>query len=174
MIVLPLLAILLGFLLFWGWGPTSGFSANETFARYGAIAVLAGLDTILGGLRAWGDEVFDDVVFLSGFISNVLLAAGLVALGEKFGLETGIGEGRISVMMVGAVVVFSLRIFNNLAVLRRMIIDRFRANHERRRARRAQAMGTVASAAGAGGAASGSVASSSAALGGSLPPASER
>ncbi len=145
MIVLPLLAVLLGFLLFWGWGPTSGFSANETFARYGAIAVLAGLDTILGGLRAWGDEVFDDIVFLSGFVSNVLLAAGLVAMGEKFGLETGLGEGRISVMMVGAVVVFSLRIFNNLAVLRRMIIDRFRAARQRRAARGAEATSTAAS-----------------------------
>jgi small basic protein len=48
----PLLAVLLGFLLFWG--PSSGFQTDETFARYGAIAVLAGLDTVLGGLRAWG------------------------------------------------------------------------------------------------------------------------
>ena len=163
MIVLPLLAILLGFLLFWG--PSNGFSTDETFARYGAIAILAGLDTILGGLRAWGDEAFDDVVFLSGFVTNVLLAAGLVAVGEKFGLETGVGEGRISVMMVGAVVVFSLRIFNNLAVIRRMIIDRFRAQSRRRRARR---VGASTSSATAG------TTTSGAALGSALPPASER
>lgn len=163
MIVLPLLAILLGFLLFWG--PSDGFSTDETFARYGAIALLAGLDTILGGLRAWGDEAFDDAVFLSGFVTNVLLAAGLVAVGEKFGLETGLGEGRISVMMVGAVVVFSLRIFNNLAVIRRMMIDRFRAQSRRRRARRAT-VSASASASDAG--------SSAATLSGALPPASER
>jgi small basic protein len=137
MIVLPLLAILLGFLLFWG--PSNGFSTDETFVRYGAIAVLAGLDTILGGLRAWGDEAFDDAVFLSGFVSNALLAAGLVAVGEKFGLETGVGEGRISVMMVGVVVVFSIRVFSNLAVLRHMMIDRLRSSRARGRARKSAA-----------------------------------
>ena len=47
-------------------------------------------------------------------------------LGERLGLETGFGDGRISVMMVGAVVVFSGRILNNLAALRRLVIERWR------------------------------------------------
>jgi small basic protein len=146
MIALPLLAVLLGFLVFWG--PSSGFETDETFARYGAIALLAGLDTVLGGLRAWGDDDFDDLVFLSGFFSNALLAAGLVAVGEKFGLETGVGESRISVMMVGAVVVFSLRIFNNLAVLRRMAIERVRDRNQTRRGARAARVENTSDAAG--------------------------
>ena len=107
-----------------------GIEANEAFARYTAIAVLAGLDTVLGGLRAWLDDAFDDLVFISGFFVNALLAAGLVLLGEKIGLETGVGDGRISVMMVGAVVVFSSRILNNLAVLRRLIINHWRARRD--------------------------------------------
>jgi small basic protein len=47
------------------------------------------------------------------------------------GIETGIGDGRISVMMIGAVVVFSGRILNNLAALRRLLIERFRARAPR-------------------------------------------
>ena len=125
MILLPLLALALGFLLFYI--PTRGLGADEAFARYTAIAVLAGLDTILGGLRAWLAEQFDNSVFITGFFVNSLLAAGLVGLGEHLGLETGLGDGRISVMMIAAVVVLSARIFNNLAVLRRLIIDRWRA-----------------------------------------------
>ena len=127
MIVLPFIAVALGFAVFYG--PMRGFEADETVARYMAIAVLAGLDTVLGGVRAWWDEQFDDAVFISGFFVNSLLAAGLVAMGERLGLETGFGDQRISVMMVAAVVVFSTRIFNNLAALRRMIIERWRAQH---------------------------------------------
>jgi len=133
MILLPILAAALGFFVFYV--PMHGLEANEAFARYTAIAVLAGLDTVLGGLRAWLDEKFDDVVFVSGFFVNTLLAAGLVALGEKFGLETGLGDNRISVMMIGTVVVFSTRIFNNLAALRRAIIDRLRARRSGIKAR---------------------------------------
>jgi small basic protein len=125
MFILPLLAVILGFVLFYF--PSQTFEADEAMARYMAIAVLAGLDTLLGGLRARLSDQFDDVVFLSGFFINAFLAAGMVALGEKFGLETGFGDQRISVMMIAAVVVFSSRIFNNLAVLRRMIIDGYRA-----------------------------------------------
>lgn len=128
MIVLPLLAVAVGFFLFYG--PMRGIEANEAFARYTAIAILAGLDTVLGGLRAWLDDAFDDLVFISGFFVNALLAVGLVMLGEKIGLETGVGDGRISVMMVGAVVVFSSRILNNLAVLRRLVINRWRARRD--------------------------------------------
>ncbi|MDF2439797.1 MAG: hypothetical protein JWN98_781 [Abditibacteriota bacterium] len=125
MIVLPFLAVALGFAMFYG--PMRGFEADETLARYMAIAVLAGLDTVLGGVRAWWADQFDDAVFVSGFFVNSLLAAGLVAMGERLGLETGLGDQRISVMMIAAVVVFSTRIFNNLAALRRMVIDRWRA-----------------------------------------------
>ena len=124
MILLPLLALVVGFVIFWN--PAQGLGADEALARYTAIAILAGFDTILGGLRAWMTEDFDDTVFISGFFVNSLLAAGLVALGEYLGLETGFGEGRISVMMIGAVVVFSARILNNLAALRRLLIERWR------------------------------------------------
>jgi small basic protein len=104
--------------------PLRGYTLNEALAPYTAIALLAGFDTVLGGWRAWLTDKFDDAVFISGFFINALLAAGLVLLGERLGLEAGFADGQISIMMIGAVVVFSSRIFNNLAVLRRLLIER--------------------------------------------------
>lgn len=118
----PLLALGAGFFIFWQIG---ALPSDPATARYLAIAALAGLDTILGGIYAWFTDVFDDAVFISGFILNALLAVGLVALGEHLGLETGLGEGRISVMLIGAVVVFTNRILKNLALLRRHIIKQY-------------------------------------------------
>jgi small basic protein len=129
MFLLPLLALLAGFVIFYV--PLSGYSLAENIAPYTAIALLAGLDTVLGGWRAWLIEEFDEPVFISGFFVNALLAAGLVALGERLGLQAGFADGQISIMMIGAVVVFSSRIFNNLAVLRRLLIDRFRTRFHR-------------------------------------------
>ncbi len=130
MFALPFVALALGFALFW---LSSGavMPANEAIARYTAVAILAGLDTVVGGLRAFLTDKFDDAIFLSGFVINSLLAVGLVLLGERLGLETGFGDGRISVMMVGAVVVFSGRILDNLAQIRRLVIERARFKKRR-------------------------------------------
>lgn len=126
MFLLPLVALAFGFGLFYLFG-ASVLPANEALARYTALAVLAGADTVLGGIRAWLSDQFDDAIFISGFFLNALLAVGLVLLGEQLGLETGFGDGRVSVMMIGAVAVFSGRILNNLAALRRICIESWRA-----------------------------------------------
>ena len=128
MILLPLAALVLGFLLFYF--PSHGFEADESLARYTAIAVLAGIDTVLGGLRARLTDKYEDAVFISGFFANAILAGGLVLLGEKLGLEAGIGGERVSAMMIAAVVVFATRIFNNLAALRHLIIERWRESRQ--------------------------------------------
>lgn len=130
MFALPFLATALGFALVWILGG-SVLPTNEAFARYTAVAVLAGLDTVLGGVRAWLSDTFDDAIFISGFFTNAILAVGLVFLGERLGLETGFSDGRISVMMIGAVVVFSGRILNNLAALRRIVIENFRSHPQK-------------------------------------------
>ncbi len=131
MLLLPLAALLLGFALIY-WLPGEGYAANAAIARYTAIAVLAGLDTVLGGLRAHLKNDFDDVVFVTGFFVNAFLAGGLVVLGERLGLETGMGDQRVSAMMIAAVVVFGTRIFNNLAALRRWFIEHWRSRQEHR------------------------------------------
>ncbi|MEO6907516.1 MAG: DUF1290 domain-containing protein [Abditibacteriaceae bacterium] len=128
MFLLLLLSLIIGFCMFYI--PGNGFAVGETFARYTAVALVAGMDTLLGGFRAWMTDSFDAAIFTSGFIVNILLAIALVGLGEYMGLETGYGDSRISVMMIAAVVIFSARILNNLTTLRRLMIERWRIKQE--------------------------------------------
>ena len=55
---------------------------------YLPIAVVAALDALFGGLRALLDGIFDDRVFLTSFLSNVLVAAFIVFLGDQLGVGT--------------------------------------------------------------------------------------
>jgi small basic protein len=80
---------------------------------YLPIAVVAALDAVFGALRALLDGIFDDKVFVVSFISNVLIAALIVYLGDKLGVG-----GQLS---TGVIVVLGIRIFSNVAAIRRHI-----------------------------------------------------
>ncbi len=80
---------------------------------YLPIAVVAALDAVFGALRAWLDGIFDDKVFVVSFVSNVIIAAGIVWLGDKLGVG-----GQLS---TGVIVVLGIRIFSNVAAIRRHI-----------------------------------------------------
>jgi small basic protein len=78
---------------------------------YLPIAVVAALDAVFGGIRARLDGIFDDKQFVISFISNVLVAALIVYLGDQLGVG-----GQLS---TGVVVVLGVRIFGNVAAIRR-------------------------------------------------------
>ena len=78
---------------------------------YLPIAVVAALDALFGGVRAWLERIFDDKVFVVSFISNVLIAALIVFVGDKLGVG-----GELSTAIV---VVLGIRIFSNAAAIRR-------------------------------------------------------
>jgi small basic protein len=80
---------------------------------YLPIAVVAALDAVFGALRAFLDGIFDDKVFVVSFISNVLIAALIVYLCDKLGVG-----GQLS---TGVIVVLGIRIFSNVAAIRRHI-----------------------------------------------------
>lgn len=80
---------------------------------YLPIAVVAALDAVLGALRAWLDGIFDDKVFVVSFVSNVIIAAGIVYLGDRLGVG-----GQLS---TGVIVVLGIRIFTNAAAIRRHV-----------------------------------------------------
>jgi small basic protein len=80
---------------------------------YLPIAVVAALDAVFGGLRAWLAHEFDDKQFVVSFVSNVLVAALIVFLGDKLGVG-----GQLS---TGVVVVLGVRIFANVAAIRRQL-----------------------------------------------------
>ncbi|MBC9957774.1 small basic family protein [Yimella sp. cx-51] len=78
---------------------------------YLPIAVIAALDAVFGAVRAVLDGIFDDKVFVVSFLSNVLVAAFIVFLGDQLGVG--------SQLSTGVVVVLGLRIFSNVASIRR-------------------------------------------------------
>ena len=82
---------------------------------YLPIAVIAALDAVFGGIRAVLDGIFNDKVFVVSFLSNVLVAALIVFLGDKLGVG--------SQLSTGVVVVLGVRIFSNVASIRRHIFN---------------------------------------------------
>lgn len=78
---------------------------------YLPIAVVAALDAMFGAFRALLEGVFEDRVFVVSFLSNVLVAAFIVYLGDQLGVGAQ--------LTTGVVVVLAARIFSNLAAIRR-------------------------------------------------------
>lgn len=105
---IPLLGLLLGVVL----GLLLRVEIPLGFVKYTAVAVLAALDTILGGIRAQLQQQFDLLVFTSGFLVNALAAALLAAIGDLLGVD----------IYLGAVIAFSMRILQNVSLIRRALL----------------------------------------------------
>ncbi len=80
---------------------------------YLPIAVVAALDAVFGAFRAFLDGIFDDKVFVVSFVSNVTIAALIVYVGDQLGVGAQLSTG--------VVVVLGIRIFSNVAAIRRHI-----------------------------------------------------
>jgi small basic protein len=105
--VIAALGLLLGIVLGLVFEPDVPASLDQ----YLPIAVVAALDAVFGGLRAYLDGIFDDKVFVVSFVSNVVIAAAIVFLGDQLGVG-----GQLS---TGVIVVLGIRIFSNVAAIRR-------------------------------------------------------
>ena len=88
-------------------------SVPQAVDPYLPIAVVAALDAVFGGLRAYLDGIFDDKVFVVSFVSNVVIAAAIVYLGDQLGVGAQ--------LTTGVVVVLGIRIFSNVAAIRRHV-----------------------------------------------------
>ena len=55
-------------------------------------------------------------IFISGFFGNALLAAALAYLGDKLGIP----------IYIAAVIVFGGRIFDNFAIIRRIVLEKYK------------------------------------------------
>ncbi|HLS65062.1 small basic family protein [Ruania albidiflava] len=80
---------------------------------YLPIAVVAALDALFGAVRARLEGVFDERVFVTSFLFNVVIAALLVFLGDQLGVG--------SQLSTAVVVVLGIRIFSNAASIRRHV-----------------------------------------------------
>ena len=90
------------------------FSIPPEYARLLAVAVMAGLDAVLGGIRASMASNCDTDVFISGFFINGLLGAFLCYAGNMIGID----------LYMVAILIFGMRIFQNIGVIRRLYMGK--------------------------------------------------
>jgi len=110
--VIPIFGLMVGIII----GVMVKVPISPLMGRYLGIALLAALDSAFGGLRASIEKKFNDRLFIGGFVSNTLMAVFIVYLGDNLGVE----------LYLAAVVAFGVRLFQNLALIRRHI---FQARH---------------------------------------------
>lgn len=95
---------------------------SAEYTSYVAVAILAAIDSVFGGIVANYRRMFDIQVFLSGFLCNACLAALFTAFGNLLDVD----------LYLAAVVVFGTRLFQNLATIRRYMINDWVTKRERK------------------------------------------
>jgi small basic protein len=111
---LPVIGFIAGFVaIYWG-----AITVPSDYAPYLSLAAIAGIDTILGGIRSGFEGRFESDVFLSGFVVNTVMAASLAYFGDQIGVPD---------LYLAAVVVLGGRIFLNLSLIRRYWLSKARA-----------------------------------------------
>ena len=88
---------------------------SYTYSSYLAIAIIAALDSVFGGVASVINKKFDMKIFISGFFGNAILAILLTRLGEKLNID----------IYLAAIVVFVGRMFNNLGIIRRYYVEKW-------------------------------------------------
>ena len=109
--MIPVLGLALGIVL----GLVVSPEVPVWLQPYLPIAVIAALDAVFGATRAALEGIFNDRVFVISFLSNVVVSALIVFLGDKLGVGAQLSTG--------VVVVLGVSIFSNVAAIRRHLFD---------------------------------------------------
>ena len=96
-----------------------------TYSSYLAIAIIAALDSVFGGITSVLKKNFDLKIFLSGFFGNAILSMALTYLGERLNVD----------IYLAAIIVFVGRMFTNLSIIRRYYIDKWSTSLEKKNAK---------------------------------------
>jgi small basic protein len=83
------------------------------YSLYMSVAILAAMDSVFGAIKSSFDGKYDNLIFITGFFGNALLAMFLTYIGDKLGVP----------MYYVAILVFGTRLFDNLSIIRRYIIS---------------------------------------------------
>lgn len=84
-----------------------------TYSTFLAIAVIAALDSVFGGITSVLKKNFDLTIFITGFFCNSILSIALTYLGQRLNID----------IYLAALVVFVGRMFTNLTIIRRYYVD---------------------------------------------------
>ncbi|MEQ8153538.1 MAG: DUF1290 domain-containing protein [Clostridiaceae bacterium] len=112
--MIPFLGLLIGIIV----GITTQINIPDKFSPYMSVAILACLDSVFGAIRASLSKNFQADVFISGFFGNAALAAALAYLGDKLGIP----------IYIAAVIVFGGRVFDNFAIIRRLLLEKAKSH----------------------------------------------
>ena len=88
----------------------------QSFSTYAAILIIAAFDSVMGAYKSLLADKFSAAAFLSGFFGNSLLAALMAFFGKKIDLD----------LYIPIVFVFTMRIFNNFAFIRRYYLKKLK------------------------------------------------
>lgn len=97
-------------------------SFSTSYSIYLSVAILAAIDSVFGAFRSNLESRFDSLVFITGFFSNAILAGLLAYIGDVLGIP----------LYYAAIFVFGIRLFNNLAIIRRIYLDRLKSALKRK------------------------------------------
>jgi small basic protein len=114
---LPIMGLIIGVII----GLLTDIRIPDEYSNYLSIAILAALDTLFGGIRAQLQNIYDEKVFVSGFFFNIVLAASLAFLGVHLGVD----------LYLAAVFAFGVRLFQNIAVIRRILLTKWSTPSEK-------------------------------------------
>lgn len=111
MILIPIICLAIGAMI----ALTFKVRVEGITAQYFAVACLAGLDTVLGGIRSAYENKFQTDVFVTGFLTNAVIALSIAWLGDRIGID----------LTVVVALVMGMRIFNNLSLIRRYVLQKY-------------------------------------------------
>ncbi len=109
--MIPFVGLLIGIFL----GIFAPYHISAEYSQYVAIAILAALDSVFGGFKAGIEGKFNINIFISGLFVNAILAMALTFTGNKLGVD----------IYLAAIIVFGTRLFQNLAIIRRFLLNKY-------------------------------------------------
>ena len=91
------------------------FNIPSDTTVYVAVALLAGFDSIFGGIVANLNNNFKLNIFVTGLFGNAILGAFITYIGTLLNLD----------LSIVSIIVFGTRIFQNFAIIRRFLINKY-------------------------------------------------
>lgn len=108
--MIPIIGLIAGIII----GAFIPYNVPTQYSNYVAVAILAAIDSVFGGIAATLQGKFNLKIFLSGFFGNALLAAVLAYIGDQLGIQ----------IYLAAIFAFGNRLFLNFAIIRRIVLNK--------------------------------------------------
>lgn len=87
----------------------------DSYSLYISVGILASMDSVFGAVRSSLEGKYNNVIFITGFFGNAIIAGLLAYIGDRLGVP----------LYYASIFVFGGRLFNNFAIIRRDIFDKF-------------------------------------------------